>query len=128
VIFTETMLRGAFILDVEARRDSRGLLPAPIAATSSRRTASIRSGAGQPVVQQPARTLRGMHFQFPPRPKPSWCRCTRGALVDVVVDLRPESPTYLRHVAVELTADNRRSLYVPRRFAHGYQSWRMRPR
>jgi dTDP-4-dehydrorhamnose 3,5-epimerase len=48
-------------------------------------------------------------------------RCTRGAILDVIVDLRPESPTYLRHTGVELTADNRRGLFVPRRFAHGYQ-------
>jgi dTDP-4-dehydrorhamnose 3,5-epimerase len=48
-------------------------------------------------------------------------RCTRGAIVDVIVDLRPESPTYLQHAAVELTAGNRRGLYVPERFAHGYQ-------
>jgi dTDP-4-dehydrorhamnose 3,5-epimerase len=48
-------------------------------------------------------------------------RCTRGAILDIIVDLRPESPTYLQHVAVELTADNHRALYVPGRFAHGYQ-------
>jgi dTDP-4-dehydrorhamnose 3,5-epimerase len=49
-------------------------------------------------------------------------RCTRGAILDIIVDLRPESPTYLQHVAVELSADNYRSLYVPERFAHGYQA------
>ena len=66
-------------------------------------------------------TLRGMHFQFPPAAETKLVRCSRGGILDVIVDLRPESPTYLRHTAVELTAGNRRSLYVPRRFAHGYQ-------
>jgi dTDP-4-dehydrorhamnose 3,5-epimerase len=57
----------------------------------------------------------------PPDAETKFVRCTRGAILDVIVDLRPESPTYLQHVAVELSADNRRGLYVPERFAHGYQ-------
>ena len=62
-----------------------------------------------------------MHFQYPPAAETKLVRCTRGAILDIIVDLRPESPTYLEHVAVELTADNHRALYVPERFAHGYQ-------
>jgi dTDP-4-dehydrorhamnose 3,5-epimerase len=62
-----------------------------------------------------------MHFQFPPAAETKLVRCTRGAIVDMIVDVRPESPTYLEHVAVELTAENGRALYVPERFAHGYQ-------
>jgi dTDP-4-dehydrorhamnose 3,5-epimerase len=62
-----------------------------------------------------------MHFQFPPKAETKLVRCTRGAIIDIIVDLRPESPTYLDHIAVELTAENRRALYVPERFAHGYQ-------
>ena len=65
--------------------------------------------------------MRGMHFQFPPAAETKLVRCTRGAILDIIVDLRPESPTYLEHVAVELSADNHRALYVPERFAHGYQ-------
>ena len=67
-------------------------------------------------------TLRGMHFQYPPAAETKVVRCTRGAILDIIVDLRPESPTYLQHVAVELTADNHRALYVPERFAHSYQT------
>ena len=67
-------------------------------------------------------TLRGMHFQYPPAAETKLVRCTRGAILDIIVDLRPESPTYLEHVAVELSADNGRALYVPERFAHGYQA------
>ena len=62
-----------------------------------------------------------MHFQMPPAAETKLVRCARGAILDVIVDLRPESPTYLQHVAVELTEDNFRAIYVPERFAHGYQ-------
>ena len=63
-----------------------------------------------------------MHFQFPPAAETKVVRCTRGAILDIIVDLRPESPTYLQHVAVRLDEENSRSLYVPERFAHGYQT------
>jgi dTDP-4-dehydrorhamnose 3,5-epimerase len=66
-------------------------------------------------------TIRGMHFQFPPSAETKLVRCTRGAILDIIVDLRPDSPTYLAHIAVELSATNSRALYVPERFAHGYQ-------
>jgi dTDP-4-dehydrorhamnose 3,5-epimerase len=62
-----------------------------------------------------------MHFQYPPAAETKLVRVTRGAILDVIIDLRPESPTYLQHVSVELSADNHRALYVPERFAHGYQ-------
>jgi len=67
-------------------------------------------------------TLRGLHFQFPPAADSKLVRATRGAILDIIVDLRPESPTYLQHIQVELTADNHRSLFVPERFAHGCQA------
>ena len=69
-----------------------------------------------------AGTLRGMHYQLEPATEAKLVRCISGAIVDQIVDLRPGSPTYLQHVSVELTAENRRSLYVPPMFAHGYQS------
>lgn len=69
-----------------------------------------------------AGTLRGMHYQLPPATEAKLVRCISGAIVDQIVDLRPESPTYLQHVSVELTAANRRSLYVPPMFGHGYQT------
>ena len=65
-----------------------------------------------------------MHFQFPPAAETKLVRCTRGAILDIIVDLRPESSTYLEHIAVELNEDNRTALYVPERFAHGYQALR----
>jgi dTDP-4-dehydrorhamnose 3,5-epimerase len=63
-----------------------------------------------------------MHFQYPPAPETKLVRCSRGAMLDIIVDLRPESPTYLQHTTVELSAENHRGIYVPERFAHGYQS------
>lgn len=122
MIFTETRLRGAFILDLERRGDDRGFFA---------RTFCQREFAEHGLKYEVAQanlaynrrrgTLRGLHFQFPPAAETKLVRCVRGALVDVIVDLRPESPSYLQHVAVELTAENRRALFVPERFAHGYQ-------
>jgi dTDP-4-dehydrorhamnose 3,5-epimerase len=122
VIFTETRLKGAFIVDLEPRKDDRG----SFARTFCQREFEDR-GLKPTIVQASIAinrrkgTLRGMHFQYPPAAETKIVRCTRGAILDVIVDLRPESPTYLEHVAVELSADNMRSLYVPERFAHGYQ-------
>jgi len=67
-------------------------------------------------------TLRGMHYQVPPFAETKIVRCTRGSLFDVIVDLRPNSSTCMRHFAVVLTAENRKLLYVPTEFAHGFQT------
>jgi dTDP-4-dehydrorhamnose 3,5-epimerase len=122
MIFTETRLPGAFIVDLERREDERGFFARAFCQLE------FEQHGLQPVVAQAnlafnhrKGTVRGMHFQFPPKSETKLVRCTRGAILDVIVDLRPESPTYLQHFAVELTADNHRALYVPQRFAHGYQ-------
>jgi len=123
MIFTETKLRGAFIIDVERREDNRGFFARAFCQHE------FEEHGLRPVIAQAnlafnkrKGTLRGMHFQFPPYVETKLVRCTRGAILDIIVDLRPESPTYLEHVAVELSADNYRALYVPERFAHGYQA------
>jgi dTDP-4-dehydrorhamnose 3,5-epimerase len=122
VIFTPAALRGVFIIDLEPRGDDRGFF----ARTFCQREFESH-GLNSRIVQTNIAfnhrrgTLRGLHFQFPPAAEAKVVRCTRGALLDVVVDLRPESPTYLQHLHIELTAENRRALYVPERFAHGYQ-------
>ena len=122
VIFTETKLGGAFVIDLERREDNRGFF----ARTFCQR--EFEEHGLKPVIAQAnvaftrrTGSVRGMHFQFPPTAETKLVRCTRGGILDVIVDLRPESPTYLEHVAVELTADNGRAIYVPERFAHGYQ-------
>jgi dTDP-4-dehydrorhamnose 3,5-epimerase len=120
--FVGTKLEGAFIIDIEPREDDRGFFARAFCQHE------FSAHGLNPVIAQAniafnrkRGTMRGMHFQFPPFPETKVVRCTRGAILDIIVDLRPESPTYLDHIAVELTADNHRSLYVPERFAHGYQ-------
>ena len=122
MIFIETKLKGAFILDVDRREDNRGFF-ARVFCQREFAMHGLKPLIAQANVafNKKKGTLRGMHFQFPPAAETKLVRCTRGAILDIIVDLRPESPTYLDHVAVELTADNHRGLYVPERFAHGYQ-------
>jgi dTDP-4-dehydrorhamnose 3,5-epimerase len=123
MIFTETKLAGAFILDLERRGDNRGYFARTFCQNE------FEAHGLKPVIAQSNAafnkykgTLRGMHFQFPPAAESKLVRCVRGAIIDIIVDLRPESPTFLEHVEVELNEDNGRSLYVPERFAHGYQA------
>ena len=120
--FTETKLKGAFIVDLEPRTDDRGFFARSFCQKEFE-AHGLKSLIAQSNISFNYRkgTVRGLHFQFPPAAETKFLRCSRGAIVDVIVDLRPESPTYLQHVAVELTAENRRGLYVPERFAHGYQ-------
>jgi dTDP-4-dehydrorhamnose 3,5-epimerase len=125
MIFTETKLKGAFVIDIERREDSRGFFARAFCQHE------FRDHGLKPVIAQAniafnrhKGTLRGMHFQFPPTAETKLVRCTRGAILDIIVDLRPESPTYLQNIAVELSEDNYRALYVPERFAHGYQALR----
>jgi dTDP-4-dehydrorhamnose 3,5-epimerase len=122
MIFAETKLKGAFIIDIERREDNRGFFARAFCQRE------FEEHGLKPVIAQAniafnvrKGTLRGMHFQYPPAPETKLVKATRGAILDIIVDLRPESPTYLQHVAVELTADNHRALFVPERFAHGYQ-------
>src|SRR4026208_566652 len=120
MIFTETKLKGAFILDIEKREDNRGFFARAFCQRE------FADHGLKPVIAQAniaynklKGTLRGMHFQYPPAAETKLVRATRGAILDIIVDLRPESPTYLQHVEVELTEDNHRALYVPERFGHG---------
>ena len=121
MIFTETPLNGAFLIDLELHRDDRGFF----ARTFCRREFEKR-GLNANVVQcnlssnAKAGTLRGMHFQKSPGAEAKLVRCVRGALYDVIVDLRPESSTYRANFGVELNADNRRALFIPENFAHGF--------
>jgi dTDP-4-dehydrorhamnose 3,5-epimerase len=123
MIFTETKLAGAFIIDIERRGDNRGFFARTFCQHEFEEH-GLRPVIAQANLAYNARkgTLRGMHFQYPPAAESKLVRCTRGAIVDIIVDLRPESPTYLEHIEVELSADNYRALYVPERFGHGYQA------
>src|SRR6266545_4081932 len=107
MIFTETKLKGAFIIDLERREDSRGFFARAFCQKE------FAAHGLKPIIAQAnlafnlkKGTVRSMHFQFPPAAESKLVRATRGAILDIIVDLRPESPTYLQHVAVELSEDN----------------------
>ena len=123
--FTKTKLDGAYVIELERREDSRGFFARAFCQKE------FAAHGLKPLIAQAnvaynfkKGTLRGMHFQFPPAAETKLVRCTRGAILDIIVDLRPESSTYLEHIAVELNEENGRALYVPERFAHGYQALR----
>ncbi|MBI4548202.1 MAG: dTDP-4-dehydrorhamnose 3,5-epimerase [Ignavibacteriae bacterium] len=123
MIFFETRLKGAFIIEPERLEDERGFFARTFCqqefsahcldATFVQCNISFNKNKG---------TLRGMHYQVKPYEETKLVRCTRGAIYDVIIDLRPESPTFKHYFAVELTAENRKMLYIPEGFAHGFQT------
>lgn len=119
--FIETGLAGSYIVEPEAFEDERGTFQR-VWCDREFSEAGIGGRPAQANLSQNRRagTLRGLHLQLPPAAETKLVRCTRGAVWDVIVDLRPDSPTFLEHVAVELSATNRRALWVPELFAHGY--------
>jgi dTDP-4-dehydrorhamnose 3,5-epimerase len=123
MIFTETELPGAYVIDLEPIEDARGFFAR---AWCEREFAEhgLETRVAQCNLSSNSHkgTLRGMHFQVAPHDEVKVIRCIRGALYDVIVDLRADSPGFRRWVGVELTQDNRRMLYVPRGFAHGFQT------
>jgi dTDP-4-dehydrorhamnose 3,5-epimerase len=123
MIFTETKLKGAFIIEIDRREDDRGFFARAFCQKEfeAYRLNTMIAQANVAFNHKKG-TLRGMHFQYPPAAETKLVRCTRGAILDIIVDLRPDSATYLQHIAVELNEGNRRALYVPERFAHGYQT------
>jgi dTDP-4-dehydrorhamnose 3,5-epimerase len=121
VIFTETRLKGAFAIELERLEDERGFF----ARTWCQQEAEA-VGLKPHWVQcnisynRVKGTLRGMHYQAAPHEEAKLIRCTMGAIYDVIIDLRPESPTCQQHIGMVLSAQNRRTLYVPEGFAHGF--------
>lgn len=119
--FNPAPLQDVYVVELELREDPRGFFARTFCANE------FEQHGLKPVVAQTnlsynhrKGTLRGMHYQLPPAAETKLIRCTRGAIYDVIIDLRPDSPTYLQHFGVELSADNRKSFYVPEMFAHGY--------
>ena len=123
MIFTETKLKGAFIIEPERLEDERGFF----ARTFCRKEFEAH-GLNPTLLQCSVSynklkgTLRGMHYQIPPHEEAKLVRCTMGAIYDVILDLRPESSTFKQWVAVELMAENRRMVYIPEGVAHGFQT------
>ncbi|MEY2605227.1 MAG: dTDP-4-dehydrorhamnose 3,5-epimerase [Verrucomicrobiota bacterium] len=121
--FTATKLAGACIIEPQPREDSRGLFARTYCAREFHEQGLVDSFV-QCNTSWNARkgTVRGLHYQLPPSSEVKLVRCTAGSLWDVIVDVCPDSPTYLQHVAVELSARNRLALYIPEMFAHGFQA------
>jgi dTDP-4-dehydrorhamnose 3,5-epimerase len=123
VKFTPATLAGAYLVDVEPFEDERGLF----ARTWCRHEFAAR-GLSDELAQcnisltRRRGTLRGMHYQAAPHTEDKLVRCTHGAIHDVIVDLRRDSPTFCRHFAADLSADSHRALYVPKGCAHGFQT------
>jgi dTDP-4-dehydrorhamnose 3,5-epimerase len=121
--FTEVQLKGAYVIDLESFEDERGFF-----ARSFCQNEFESKGLDPHLVQcnisfnKRKGTLRGMHFQSAPHREVRLVRCTQGSIYDVIIDLREKSETYKQWFAVELTAQNHRMLYVPKGFAHGFQS------
>ncbi len=121
--FEETPLPGVFVVEIEPHRDHRGYF-ARTWCTKEFTSAGLPTRAVQASVSHNERrgTLRGMHMQLLPSQEGKLVRCTRGRIYDVIVDLRPSSPTYLQHFGVELTADAQEALYIPPTMLHGFQT------
>jgi dTDP-4-dehydrorhamnose 3,5-epimerase len=133
MLFTETKLKGAYIIDIERREDERGFFGRSFCqhefASRGLKTSIAQCNVS---FNKQKGTLRGMHFQIPPKTEAKLVRCTRGRIYDVIVDLRPGSPTYCQWIGVELgdvpaahgslLAANDKMLYIPEGFAHGFQT------
>lgn len=123
MIFKECKLKGAFIIEIDKKSDDRGFF-----ARTWCKNEFEAQGLSTKFVQvnlafnEKKGILRGMHYQKNPYEEVKLVRCTRGALYDVIIDIRKDSPTYKQWIGIELTQDNYRMLYIPEGFAHGYQT------
>jgi dTDP-4-dehydrorhamnose 3,5-epimerase len=121
--FVTRQIAGVYLVELDTIDDHRGFFARSFCMSE------FRDRGLDPVIAQCSvswnhkrGTLRGMHFQAAPHAEAKLVRCTRGAVYDVVVDLRPESPTYLKWDAMEINADNRTAVYIPKGCGHGFQS------
>ena len=123
MLFTKSQLEGAWLVDPEPIRDSRGLFARTFCerefGTQGLETRFVQHSTSQNASRG---TLRGMHFQTAPHAEIKLVRCLKGAIYDVIIDLNPGSPTYRQWRGVELNAANMRQLYIPKGFAHGFQT------
>ena len=123
IIFEETKLKGAYIVKPQRFDDERGFLSRSFSAREFEERGLNPCVAECNIsFSKKKHTVRGMHFQRGPHAQAKLVRCTRGAVFDVIIDLRPDSDTYAQWIAAELTEENRHMLYVPEGFAHGFQT------
>ena len=121
MIFKETPLRGAFLIELEKREDERGFFARAFCEKEfAAHGLAPRFVQANNSLSKPKGTLRGMHYQLAPKAETKLVRCIRGALFDAILDLRQGSPTFGQSFGAELSAENRRMMYVPKGFAHGF--------
>ena len=123
MLFTKTQLEGAWLVEPEPIRDSRGWFARTFCEREFEahglETRFVQHSTSQNVQRG---TLRGMHFQTAPHAEVKLVRCLKGAIYDVIIDLNPGSPTYRQWQGFELSASNMRQIYIPKGFAHGFQT------
>ena len=121
--FTPATIYGSYVIDLDPHYDSRGFFARTFCAnTFAEHGLKLQVAQCNLTFNRRRGTLRGLHFQLPPMTEAKLLRCTSGAIYEVIVDMRPHSPTFLAHAGVELTSSNRRLLYVPEMCAAGYQA------
>ncbi len=123
MIFTETKLKGAFIIEAERLEDERGFFARTWCQREfAKHGLNARLAQCSVSFNRKRGTLRGMHYQIAPHEETKVVSCIKGAVYDVIIDLRRDSPTFTQWLAVELTCDNRKMVYIPAGFAHGFQT------
>jgi dTDP-4-dehydrorhamnose 3,5-epimerase len=121
MIFTETKLKGAFIIDLEKRQDERGFFARTFCAEEfAKHGLNTVMPQTNMSLSKFKNTIRGMHYQIDGAEEAKLIRCTKGAILDVIIDIRKSSDTYCQYISVELNDTNSRMLYVPEGFAHGF--------
>ena len=121
--FVKTPLEGAFVVELPRYGDHRGFFSRFFCAETFKAQGLAYSMVQCNISRCSYRgTLRGLHYQTAPAPEAKFIRCTRGEICDVLVDMRPESPTYLKHYTIQLSADANQAMYIPEMCAHGYQA------
>jgi dTDP-4-dehydrorhamnose 3,5-epimerase len=123
MIFTETPIKGAFVIELEKREDERGFFARAFCEREfTAHGLSSRMVQVNNSLSRAKGTLRGMHYQLAPKAETKVLRCVRGSLFDVILDIRRGSPTFGKAFGVELSAANRKMIYVPKGFAHGFMT------
>jgi len=122
MIFTPTKIPGVLVVELEKREDARGYFARAWCSTEFAKHGLPQFVQTNMSMSRQRGTIRGLHYQAAPHGEAKYMRCIRGAIFDVAVDVRPESPTYKKWVGLELTADNRKALFIPEGLAHAYQA------
>jgi dTDP-4-dehydrorhamnose 3,5-epimerase len=120
--FTETKIPGVFVIELEKREDSRGYFARAWCQREFEAHGLPNFVQTNMSLCKQKGTVRGLHYQVAPHGEAKYMRCIRGAIFDVVVDIRPDSPTYKKWFGVELTAENRKAIFVPEGLPHAYQA------